>query len=87
MDQPRVQVLEEVHVAGVEAGVVVEIIGGRDGERDIRQLHVSVPHTPRKRKKKIQRRQKRLQAKTPNFSQERRRRGRKRRHKREKVNQ
>lgn len=86
MDQPRVQVLEEVHVAGVEAGVVVEIIGGRDGERDIRQLHDSVPHTPRK--KKIQRRQKRLQAKTPNFSQERRRRrGRKRRNKREKVNQ
>lgn len=44
MDQPRVQVLEEVHVAGVEAGVVVEIICGRDGERDIRQLHASVPN-------------------------------------------
>lgn len=43
MDQPRVQVLEEVHVAGVEAGVVVEVIGGGDGEGDIRQLHGSDP--------------------------------------------
>lgn len=48
MDQPRVQVLEEVHVAGVEAGVVVEVISGGDGERDIRQLHGSVPNTPKK---------------------------------------
>lgn len=48
MDQPRVQVLEEVHVAGVKAGVVIEIISGRDGERDIRQLHGSVPNTPNK---------------------------------------
>lgn len=54
MDQPRVQVLEEVHVAGVEAGVIVEIIRGGDGERDIRQLHDSAPHTPQK-KKQIQR--------------------------------
>lgn len=49
MDQPRVQVLEEVHVAGVEAGVVVEVIGGGDGERDIRQLHGSVPNSPKKK--------------------------------------
>lgn len=49
MDQPRVQVLEEVHVAGVEAGVVVEVISGGDGERDIRQLHGSVPNTPKKK--------------------------------------
>lgn len=49
MDQPRVQVLEEVHVAGVEAGVVVEVIGGGDGERDIRQLHGSGPNTPKRK--------------------------------------
>lgn len=48
MDQPRVQVLEEVHVAGVEAGVVIEIISRGDGESDIRQLHGSVPNTPKK---------------------------------------
>ncbi len=53
MDQPRVQVLEEVHVAGVEAGVVIEIIGGGDGERDIRQLHGSVPNTPTKKKNPV----------------------------------
>lgn len=57
MDQPRVQVLEEVHVTGVEAGVVIEIIGGRDGERDIRQLHDSVPNTPKKKKNPVKERE------------------------------
>lgn len=47
MYQPRVKVLEEVHVAGVEAGVVIEVVGG--GERDIRQLHGSVQHAPSRR--------------------------------------
>lgn len=50
MDQPRVQVLEEVHVTGVKAGVVIEIISGGDGERDIRQLHGSVQNTAGRRK-------------------------------------
>lgn len=52
MDQPRIQVLKEVHIAGVEAGVVIEIIRSRDGERDIRQLHGSVLSTTKKKKKK-----------------------------------
>ncbi len=53
MDQPRVQVFEEVHVARVEAGVVIEIVGGRDGERDIRQLHDPVPNTPERQKNPV----------------------------------
>lgn len=44
MHQSGVQVLEEVHVAGVEARIIIEIISSGDREGDIRQLHVSVPN-------------------------------------------
>ncbi|KFV03102.1 hypothetical protein N339_00867, partial [Pterocles gutturalis] len=38
--QPGVQVLKEVHVGGVEARVVVEVIGGREGaEGALGHLH------------------------------------------------
>ncbi|KFP13089.1 hypothetical protein Z169_01644, partial [Egretta garzetta] len=38
--QPGVQVLEEVHVRRVEARVIVEVIGGREGaEGALRHLH------------------------------------------------
>lgn len=39
MDQAGVQVLKKVHVRGAEAGVVIEVISGGDGEGDLRQLH------------------------------------------------
>ena len=40
MHQPRVQVLEEVHVRRVEARVIVEVVGGRKGaEGALRHLH------------------------------------------------
>lgn len=40
MHQPGVQVLEEVHVRCVEAWVIVEVIGGREGaEGTLRHLH------------------------------------------------
>lgn len=42
VDQPRVQVFEEVHVRRVETRVVVEIAGGREGaEGALGQLHVA----------------------------------------------
>lgn len=41
MNQPRIQVLEKMHVIGVEARVIVKIISGCDGEGYIRQLHSS----------------------------------------------
>lgn len=41
MDKAGVQVLKKVHVRGAEAGVIVEVISGRDGEGDLRQLHHS----------------------------------------------
>lgn len=42
VDEPGVQVFKEVHVICVEARVVVEIISRRDGEGNIRQLHLYV---------------------------------------------
>lgn len=39
MNESRVQVLKEMHVAGVEARVVVEVIWRGYRERNIRQLH------------------------------------------------
>lgn len=38
--KPRVQVLEEVHVIGVEAGVIVEVVRRGNGKRNIRELHL-----------------------------------------------
>ena len=37
--EARVQVVEEVHVAGVEAGVVVEVLRRAHGEGEVRELH------------------------------------------------
>lgn len=46
MDKAGVQVLKKVHVRGAEAGVIIEVISGGDGEGDLRQLHHSgLSHT------------------------------------------